>query len=900
MAKKSQSKQKERLFEEKLVPAKPGSDRLFDVSYGDDESKAVECMGMKFLNDEARRTYFTGKLRERLREPVFRKIEGFPIGEDEDILALSDPPYYTACPNPFIAQYIDWWRSVNRGSTIAPQVLPFSEDMTSTMRDDVLNLHAYHTKVPPKTLAQLIRHYTRPGDIVLDVFSGSGMTGVALAYCDAKSKGADDNTFGPRMCVQTDLSPLAAHTAGTHIRAVPKDLELVAQQLIDEAEAEHCWLYEHRHKGGGLAPLSFAVWTEFFACPNCSAQLEAFNSQVDFKKKEIRKVIRCNRCAAELKTDRLERIVTTEMDFVLGRPRKMALRKLRWIVLSAPSGRVERPADANDMKPVEEARRRLAHMRVPHTKLPFMHMSHERNDLPSIGYDYVHAFYSERTLFAVSDLRNRIEQAAVSPTHKRWLLYLLTSGLDTHLVLRNRYIIDRHHPSGTTCGPLSGTLYMPVLQCEVNVYRALRKKARKFSRVAELLARDRGVVSTQAASSIEIASKSIDYVFIDPPFGANLNYSDLNFLSESWLGVLTNRKPETVIDTVQEKGLREYGELMTSALSKCFDALKPGRWITILFHNSQNAVWVAIQEALQRAGFVIADVRVLDKGGTTIFQDSTTMAVKKDLLISAYKPTVELEETCKVKSDAEGGVWDFVRLHLRQLPTFLSKNGRVQVITERQSHMLFDRMVAFHVQRGLAVPKSAADFYIGLRNRFPERDGMYFLAEQILDYDGKRLEVREVEQYELFVSDEKSAIQWVRRQLSETPTTYQDLQPVYMKEAQRVWEKYEQPLELRTILEQNFLEDRNGKWRIPDPKKEPDLEHLRHRVLMKEFQQYIDTKGKLKIVRTEALRAGFKDSWQRQDYRTIVQIAKRVPEAVVQEDQALLMYYDNALLRTGE
>ena len=105
---------------------------------------------------------------------------------------------------------------------------------------------------------------------------------------------------------------------------------------------------------------------------------------------------------------------------------------------------------------------------------------------------------------------------------------------------------------------------------------------------------------------------------------------------------------------------------------------------------------------------------------------------------------------------------------------------------------------------------------------------------------------------------------------------------------------------LRTILEQNFVEDNDGKWRVPDPKKESDLEQLRHRALLKEFQQYLDTKGKLKVVRTEALRAGFKECWQKKDYTTIVQMAKRVPEAVIQEDPALLMYFDNASLLVGE
>jgi hypothetical protein len=203
-------------------------------------------------------------------------------------------------------------------------------------------------------------------------------------------------------------------------------------------------------------------------------------------------------------------------------------------------------------------------------------------------------------------------------------------------------------------------------------------------------------------------------------------------------------------------------------------------------------------------------------------------------------------------------------------------------------------------QRGFAVPLSSAEFHAGLLQRFPERDSMFFISDQVAEYDRKRLEAKEVEQYELFVSDEKSAIQWVRRQLTDRPMSYQKLQPIYMKEAQRVWEKHEQPLELRTILEENFLLGQDGTWRVPNPTKEADLEELRHRLLMKEFQEYVDLKGRLKVVRTEALRAGFKECWHRQDYKTIVQIARRVPENVIQEDSALLMYLDNAMMRAGE
>ena len=83
----------------------------------------VECLGKTFANDEDRRTYFLGLLAEKLKDPEFRKIEGFPIGEDEDILNLSDPPYYTACPNPWIADFVAEWESQKQKKEAGYQLL---------------------------------------------------------------------------------------------------------------------------------------------------------------------------------------------------------------------------------------------------------------------------------------------------------------------------------------------------------------------------------------------------------------------------------------------------------------------------------------------------------------------------------------------------------------------------------------------------------------------------------------------------------------------------------------------------------------------------------------------------------------------------------------------------------
>ena len=66
----------------------------------------VVCLSQRFSSEEARREHYLKLLAQKLKDPEFRKIEGFPIGKDEDILALSDPPYYTACPNPWLGEFI--------------------------------------------------------------------------------------------------------------------------------------------------------------------------------------------------------------------------------------------------------------------------------------------------------------------------------------------------------------------------------------------------------------------------------------------------------------------------------------------------------------------------------------------------------------------------------------------------------------------------------------------------------------------------------------------------------------------------------------------------------------------------------------------------------------------------
>jgi hypothetical protein len=509
-------------------------------------------------------------------------------------------------------------------------------------------------------------------------------------------------------------------------------------------------------------------------------------------------------------------------------------------------------------------------------------------------------------------------------------------------------VLNRYSPShfSQTNRQLSGVYYVAAQHSEVSPWYSLTGKLdRLTSTFAQGFAVEgEAMITTDTASNLGLPDNSIDYIFTDPPFGENIYYADLNYLVESWHRVWTNAEPEAIIDHAKRKGLPEYQRLMQRCFEEYYRVLKPGRWMTVIFHNSRNSVWNAIQEAMQAAGFVIADVRTLDKQQGS-YRQVTSSAVKQDLVITTYKPNGGLEERFQGEAGYEEGVWDFVRTHLRQLPVFVSaKAGQGEVIAERLDYLLFDRMVAFHVQRGIAVPLSAPEFYAGLRQRFPQRDEMFFLEEQVAEYERKRLSVREIQQLTIFVKDEATAIQWLRQQLGNKPQTQAELTPQFMREL-GAWDKHEKLPEMIELLEQNFLyydgegpipaqivgwmrksselrelieqEIAAGKlredggletrefrllaqardhWYVPDPNKAIDLEKLRTRTLLREFATYTEGRGKLKLFRTEAVRAGFAALWRERDYMTITRVAERLPELVLQEDPDLLMYYDTATL----
>ena len=186
-----------------------------------------------------------------------RNIEGFPIGTDEDIIALSDAPFYTACPNSFIEDFIKEYGTPYDEATDDYHREPFAADVSEGKNDPIYNAHTYHTKVPHKAIMRYILHYTNPGDIVLDGFCGTGMTGVAANMCEHP-----DNEFrmtidhempyvkwGRRYPVLNDLAPIATLISRNYNADFDvTEFEREAEKILEDTKRECGCIKQIRQK----------------------------------------------------------------------------------------------------------------------------------------------------------------------------------------------------------------------------------------------------------------------------------------------------------------------------------------------------------------------------------------------------------------------------------------------------------------------------------------------------------------------------------------------------------------------------------------------------------------------------------------------------------------------------
>lgn len=885
------------------------NEELTNLEINNTDNTPVTVLGKSFANDNERRQYFRDELRKKL--PELKKLEGYPIGEDDDIINLSDPPYYTACPNPWLNDFITEWetekKSLEEKGKRKPEFevhTPYSSDVKEGKNNAIYNAHTYHTKVPHPAIMRYILHYTQPGDIVYDGFGGTGMTGVAAKMCghaDQDLKNTINDEFsengypkpiwGERNSICADLSPIASFIAYNYNSKVNVPLfKKQAEKLLREIKEECGWMYKTKHTDGSQGIINYVVWADNYICNNCGETINYYKATVTKigKAATVTRTLKCENCGAVFEHTDLKKKLITRFDPIIKESREI-VESIPVLINYSDSngkGRYEKELDKDDIEILEKINNLKISDWVPVDKLE---KGIKTQEPINHHISNIYQFYQKRTAYILSRFYSLIGD-------NKALRFVFTSMLPK-LTRMNRYMPQ--HGSRALVGPMANAFYTPPMCVENEVISQFEFQLGKIIKAFELT--NQSIININSATDKIINENTVDYIFVDPPFGANIMYSELNSISESWLRIKTNNKEEAIENDCQKKRLPEYMHIMTESFKNFYSYLKPGKWMTVEFSNTSNAVWNGIRNAINQAGFIITSVGAIDKERPGLQGMTTTTAVNEDLILQCYKPSEKFIKDLK-SQDTLTNVWEFVTDYLEHLSLPLVKEEKSFAVAERNPKILYDKVITYFLMAAIPLPIDALDFQEGLKKRFVQEDGMVFTQSQLTEYQNLKIK-HKIDTAQRFlnfdlIDDERSAITWLNYRLQNNPQTYQEIQPDYRK-AYSVVKKGELQIELKDVLEENFIQTEDKKWRVPDFNEAKDREILRTKALLKTWESYCTQiesgkVKKLKDVRLEAVKAGFKDSYQKKDFKRIVTIGDKIPENLLTEDETLLNYYDIA------
>lgn len=777
-----------------------------------------------------------------------KEIKGFPNGEIGDILNLSEPPYYTAYPNPYLNEFINFYGNPFDEESDNYDKEPYVGDISIGKNDKLYSLHSYHTKVPYKSIEKYIEHYTEEGDLVFDGFCGTGQTALAAQILG-------------RNAIVMDLGVAPTFIAMNYNNeTLLSEIKINFKEIIKEIKEELGWIYNIDGE-----EINFTIWSEVRTCQFCGKPFNVWQIAVKDIGKDFSKTFNCENCNSEISMTKSKVLFDNHNQ-----------RTYVPVKLNIFKGKKRVYEDINEKS--EILFKKIDSFNNPYWYPTYKMMFESdiwgdrciKQDCP--GVSQINHLYFKRTILILSayfEKCRRIKNKRV----RNSLIFIGTSSI-VRLTKLNRYISKYK----SNKGPYSGTLYMPPFIAEQNAIKGLERKFNKLCKIDFPERKGSFICSTQSATDLKnIPENSVDYIFIDPPFGWNLMYSELNFNWESWLKVFTNNSEEAIVSKFQHKDNNDYANLMKESFINFFNILKPERWITVEFHNSSAEIWNLIQKSLVEAGFIIAQVNVLDKKLGTINQDFLDNAVKNDLVINAYKPSSSFSNKF-LKTAGLNMEKEFIGLHLKKLP--------IEINLERTQQRLYSKLLSYYIQNGFEVRLDAPDFYKLLKRYFTEINGNWFNFNQVEEYyqKNKLSNDKFKEQTILGFNDEKTAIIWLNQFLKK-PKTYDEIYIGFTKNSLTSEDKIP---ELKALLDENFIFE-DGKYMIPSNLKKVEKEEIRNKKLLKEFniifEEVINSNKKINSIRKEALLFGLIKLYQSKKVKEINILREKLDKKIIESDE---------------
>lgn len=677
-------------------------------------------------------------------------------------------------PDPDLGAFLDRYAKPYDPATDTYRRPSFASPVKAGKATAIYNAHSYHTKVPPQGIEPYIQHYTDPGDLVLDPFCGSGMTGVAALKLG-------------RRAILNDLSPAAAHIAYNYCTPVDEDaLKREFARIKVAVKDEFDWLYGTTcDRCGGDATIQYTVWSDVLECSRCAHELILWEVAVDHASGQVRESFTCPNC-------NLQQV-------------KRGLRWLRSIpvltVYECPTckpKRAERPTTDAEKARIAEIESKEIPYWYPTTEFREQDWEmwrgvHRDQDITSVD-----KFYTRRNLWALARIWNEIAKSkSENPCRK---LQFAFTGISTRLVAK----LTGYQFGKRGNVPISGTLHVASFVAEKNVLIAFSDRVGEILKHArEFPIGDARVRVGSASNLSDVAGDAVDYVFTDPPFGSNIFYADVNLVWESWLGQYTDQTNEAVVHIKHKdkNTLPDYARLMTDAFREMNRVLKPGRWASVVFHNSDDKIWQTILEAAQAAGLELVEINSFDKEQLSFKgirgAKGLERVTNKDIVLNLRKPSSLRARAAENVPAAKNGDAE-ARIVLR-LAEFLATKPNPN---ERSLQHFWNVVLHDMLAQGV-VEVSMEQVGAMLRHYFKEVDGKWYLRGEAV-YGGNTFNIR----------NDTDAIAWLSAVLSREPQTTGDLIPKWQVETAASGDV--DPGRLERLLDQNFWQDKKtGRWRMP-------------------------------------------------------------------------------------
>jgi len=738
-------------------------------------------------------------------------------------------------PNPDLRAFTVRHGTPYEQSTDNYQTDAFQDAITLSRATSIYHMHTYWSKKPHDAIRQYISHYTNEGDIVLDPMCGSGGTALAALMVGRKA-------------IAIDRSPAATFITANYCcpqdaAAVRKAYSIVAADVKKEMD----WLYKTRcDRCDGQATTVYTLYSQVFQCPRCLAKVPLFDC-VECEGRtgagKPKKVAACPHCFAK---KHVEEISTR--DEKLG-----AIPVLVAYICEAgcrPARAERRHNDSDkkkreyfksyDLAKLEEIEGKTIPHWYPTDRMMHANIAEERWGLMwrpyHKGIERVCDFYSKRNLWALGALHSAIEKLN---TCRLSAMFNFTSiALKTSLMMA--------HNSDGIGRIQKGTLYVPALIHDVNVGRFWDESAADMIRGYEELSLSTNdlIVSTQDAQSLDMPSNSIDYIFTDPPYSWKVQFGEMNFIWESWLK-LDNRWHSSEIIVNEHRGMSEddWADKMRRVIAECYRVLKPGRWMSLCYHDTSEGTWELLQDLCAEIGF-FADasdaVVYIDGTQKSIKQVTAEQVARRDLVINFRKPRPGDWRVTQVFIPADADVPTFNELARRVIRDFLAAHPGA--LKDR----VYDALVSCLVRKG---QMETHDFEALLRSvaeevQQPVKEDLFRNKEA--DLWGSHVQSRwylketadQLDQAEQ--SKEDAAARRLEKFIGDHLTKNPHLEGVHYTD---VFEQYvpvqDKPRRLLADwLPEYFIKTANGTWRLPDKEEATHLAKLRSAGTLRRIKRF--------------------------------------------------------------